>query len=92
MTRSFDNRERRPGRDEDASAFASGFDPEVRGLGEEALAASHADRVVWSTGHWSADPVTPGCWGGNFDDDASALVDCAGVSLLVNGHMLSYRN
>jgi hypothetical protein len=51
MTRSFDNRERRPGRDKDASAFASGFDPEVRGLGEEELAASHADRVVWSTGH-----------------------------------------
>ena len=51
MTLSFDNRERRPGRDDDASAFVSGFDAEVRGLGEEELAASHADRVVWSTGH-----------------------------------------
>jgi hypothetical protein len=51
MTLSFDNRDKRPGRDEDASAFASTFDSGTRGLGEEELAASHADRVVWSTGH-----------------------------------------
>jgi len=52
MTLSFDRRDRRPGRDEDASAFSLSTDGEVvSGLGEEALAASHADRVVWSTGH-----------------------------------------
>jgi hypothetical protein len=51
MTRSFDNRERRPGRDDDASALTFTSDSGVRGLGEEELAASHADRVVWSTGH-----------------------------------------
>lgn len=49
MTRSFESRDSRPGRDDDASAFSltSTFDSEVvRGLGEEEFAANQADRVV----------------------------------------------
>jgi hypothetical protein len=48
MTRSLDRRERRPGRDDEASAFplALPFDSGMRGFGLEELAANQADRVV----------------------------------------------
>lgn len=89
MTRSFDKRDSKP----DCLGVALGVDEDavgsdgVKGCGDElpelALAANQADRVVWSTGHWSADPA--GCCGtagGAVEDEAAAL------SLdEVNGHI-----
>lgn len=102
ITRSSDKRDKRPGRDVDEldddavgevedEEDASGPEAGEKGCGElpeSLLAANHAERVVWSTGHWSADPA--GCCGGRawstlipgeVDEDASAL-------LLVNGHIV----
>lgn len=90
ITRSLDRRDMRLWR----VVVGSEVDSGVKGCGELALAANRADRVVWSTGHWSAEPAVDGCWAGSLDDEASALVlmfeaeaeDASAEEL--NGHML----